>query len=399
MQLSKDVVNKLNMSVKADRVLEMAFELMRIPSPTQSAGEVANCLEEILESEGFEVHRPDAGWPRSPAVVTRFGPGLHGCTLQFNAHMDTVHLPFVPPRVEGGMLYGSGASDMKGGLAAMCEALIAVRESGMLEKGEILLTAHDLHEAPWGLGQQLAQLIREGYVGDAALLPEYLSDFLPVVGRGMAQLEVEITREGMPVHEVMGGLEQPRVILVGADLVGKLEAIDRSLRCKTHSLAGRESLFVGQISSGEIFNQSPVKFRLAGTRRWLPGTSVREAEMQFQEAVDGLDIVPGIHVEAEFRYLRDAFETDMDHPLVEAFQSSCQSIMGHTLPHGAKPFIDDANTLKELTGIEAITHGPKAMGAHTTHEQVPLTELVRVARVYACTAVAFCQRVSRKEET
>ena len=55
-----------------------------------------------------------------------------------------------------------------------------------LEAGSVLLTAHDLHEAPWGDGRQLNQLIREGLHGDAVLLPEPICNVLPVAGRGSA---------------------------------------------------------------------------------------------------------------------------------------------------------------------------------------------------------------------
>ena len=53
--------------------------------------------------------------------------GRPGRTLQFDGHLDTVHLPFVPPEVKDGRLTGSGASDMKGGLAAAVEAVRAAR--------------------------------------------------------------------------------------------------------------------------------------------------------------------------------------------------------------------------------------------------------------------------------
>src|SRR5262249_51190280 len=151
----------------------------------------------------FAVERVVAGWPTAPAVVVRLDSGKPGRTLQFNGHLDTVHLPFVPPEVRDGQITGSGASDMKGGTAAAVEALRVLRDTGALTAGSVLLTAHDLHEAPWGFGQQLDQMIRDGIVGDAVLLPEPLSDRVPIAGRGAATWKVVIRRSGAPVHEVM----------------------------------------------------------------------------------------------------------------------------------------------------------------------------------------------------
>src|SRR5262249_56144508 len=112
--------------------------------------------------------------------------GRPGPTVQFNGHLDTVHLPFVPPQVEGNRITGSGASDMKSGIAAAVEAVRALRDAFALPAGAVLLTAHDLHEAPWGDSRQIDQLIRDGHRGDAVLLPEPLCDILPVAGRGSA---------------------------------------------------------------------------------------------------------------------------------------------------------------------------------------------------------------------
>ena len=67
-----------------------------------------------------------------------------------------------------------------------------------------------------------------------------------------------------------------------------------------------------------------------------------------------------------------------------------QAATGNEIPLGAKPFVDDGNAFIRAGGIPAVTHGPDAKGAHTVHEEVPVDELVRVALVYALTAVAFC---------
>ena len=67
--------------------------------------------------------------------MIRLESGRPGRTLQFDGHLDTVHLPFVPPEIKDGRLTGSGASDMKAGLAAAVEAVRALRDSGGLDRG------------------------------------------------------------------------------------------------------------------------------------------------------------------------------------------------------------------------------------------------------------------------
>lgn len=391
MKISAALVDRLRGAVSRDRLLDTAVQLVGVPSPTRSAKGAADCLADILTNDGFEVERPAADWPESPAVVAHLRSGKAGQTIQFNGHLDTVHLPFVPPRVSDGKLYGSGAIDMKGGLAAAVEAMRVLRDTKILAGGDVLLTAADLHEAPWGEMGQLKALIRDGHVGDAVLIPEYLSDRLAVMGRGMAIVEVDITRDGIPVHEVVGGLDQPRVIAAGADLIARLEQLDERLSDRRHALGDRESFFIGQVAAGEIYNQSPTQFKLTGTRRWLPGADVDQVEQQIHEVIEAVGKRNGIQVQQDFKRVCDPFELDSQLPLVDDFQSAYLAVTGKTLPLGSKPFLDDGNLFNSLAGVPAITHGPAGQGAHTLEEVVPVSELERVALVYALTAVGFCQ--------
>lgn len=390
MDFPPELVRRLREAIRTDRLVDTAVRLIEIPSPTRDGAAVADRLETILCADGFEVERPEAGWPAAPAVAARLETGRRGRMLQFNGHLDTVHLPFVPPRVANGTLYGSGASDMKGGLAAMVEALRVLKETAALPAGSVLLTAHDLHESPWGDGSQVDALIDAGYLGDGVLLPKYLCDRLAVVGRGLAVIEVAVRREGEPVHEVLGGIEQPSVIATGAEVIRRFGRLDRELAGLTHPMGGRESIFVGKVAAGEIFNQAPTEFRLSGTRRWLPDTNVADVRRQFHEVLAEVEEGSGTQIEGEFRFVRDAFELDPQDWLVDSFQLACRAVMGEPLPIGVKPFVDDGNTFSSRGGVPAITHGPDARGAHTLHEEVPVTELERVALVYALTAVAFC---------
>ncbi len=399
MEAMNALIGRVKPHVRRNRLVETALRLIEVPSPTGDAGAVSDRLAEILAAEGFAVERIAAGHPTAPAVSVRFDSGRPGRTLQFDGHLDTVHLPFAPPAVEDGRLTGSGASDMKAGIAAAVEAIRVLRDSGELSAGSVLLTAHDLHEAPWGDSRQLDTMIRDGHHGDAVLLPEPLRDVLPIAGRGSATWKAVIRRQGPPVHEVMRPAGEPSVIAAAAELVARLGRLDDELRAALHPVCGPASVFIGQIHSGEIFNQYPQEAWLEGTRRWLPGTDPDAVSRDFRDRIDRLAADTGTTIDLRWMLIRDAFALDPGDPLVETFQSCHQAISGAPLPRGPKPFVDDGNSFSANGGIPAITHGPRAGGQHTVSEWVDIDDLVRVALLYAATAATYCSGRPQNEIT
>jgi acetylornithine deacetylase/succinyl-diaminopimelate desuccinylase-like protein len=380
---------KVCQAVQRDRLVQTALRLIDVPSRTGEAGAVADCLANILAEDGFVVERPAAAHPSAPAVVVRLQSNRPGRTLQFDGHLDTVHLPFVPARIEGDRIRGSGSADMKSGVAAAVEALRVLRDTHALSAGSILLTAHDLHEAPWGDGRQLNQLIADGVVGDAVLIPEYLNHCVPTIGRGALTWKAFLRRPGPPVHEVMRPSE-PSVIAAGARLITRLHQLNEELSRHSHAEAGAESLFIGQVHSGEIYNQYPQECFVEGTRRWLPGTTPAAVRQQLKTLFEEVARETGTTIASELFLIRDAFLLSEENPLLPAFQQAHQMITGKPLPLGAKPFCDDANSFWSLARVPAITHGPQAGGAHTLEEWVSIDDLVRVAQVYVLTALGFC---------
>ncbi|MCB0061401.1 MAG: M20/M25/M40 family metallo-hydrolase [Caldilineaceae bacterium] len=388
--LSPETVATVTAAVNPDRLLATATALIDVPSPTCSAGPCADTLAEILTADGFTVERIVADWPEAPAVVVRYATGKPGRTLQFDGHLDTVHLPFVPARLENGVLYGSGSSDMKGGIAAFVEALRVLRETELLSGGGILLTAHDHHEGPWGDRRQVYAFMRDGIVGDAVLLPEYVADRLPVAGRGMAIFEVRVTRTGSPVHEVLRPADTADVIHAGARVVQRLADLNTELRQITHPYTGHDSTFVGSLQGGEIYNQSPTLCTIQGTRRWVTPGQGQAVQEEFRGLLAEVAAETNTQIEVEFHVQGEAYAIDQTHPIIDAFQMAHAAVTGDLLPLGAKPFVDDGSSYAGMGGIAAISHGPAATGAHTLYEMVPVAELVRVAQVYALTAVGFC---------
>jgi len=388
--MPKAIEERIARAVDRQRLTDTALALIEVPSPTRSAGEAADLLAAMLAADGFCVQRQDADWAQAPVVAASLETGRPGPTLQFDGHLDTVHLPFVPPRLEDGIIYGSSAADMKGGIAASLEALRILRSLDALPAGRVLFTAHDHHEGPWGDGRQVRAMIREGIVGDAVLLPEYLNETLPVAGRGVAIFKVTIRREGAPVHEVLCPPGLPDVVGAGALLVTRLQTWHEQLRRNSHPYAGSDSAFVGSVRTGEIYNQSPTECVVEGTRRWTTPGSGAAVKDEFEQILADLASKTGTEFELEVVEQGEAYRIDSDAPIVHAFQQAYTAVSGSPLPVGAKPFVDDGNIFASVAGIPALTHGPAASGAHTLNEAVPVEELMRVASLYALTAVEFC---------
>lgn len=381
------VMRLLDDQIDTDRLVDTARQLIEVPSPTCHAGKVSDALADLLMKEGFAVERHDAGHPDAPAVVVRWHTGRPGPLIELNGHLDTVHLPFVPFRRVGDLLHGSGSCDMKGGVAAAVETLRVLRDSGALTSGGVLLVAHDLHEAPWGFSAQLDNLIKEGVHGDVVLIPEPLRAHLPIRGRGAATWKATLRRLGNPVHEVMRPINEPAVIEAAARLALVLFDLNHALAEPVDPLAGSASAFIGQIHSGEIYNQYPQEAMLEGTRRWLPGSSALDVEESFRALVQQSAGRTGVEVDLEYRVIRGAFELDPSHPFVSAFQSAHSLISGAPLPTGPKPFVDDGNSFSALAGVPAITHGALSGGQHTTSEWVSVADLARLVKQLALTAV------------
>ena len=386
-----DIRRRVLAAVSRTRLVATARELIDVPSPSGRAGAAADRLAELLAADGFTVTRPVADWPPAPAVVTRLDSGVQGRVLQFDGHLDTVHLRFSASALHdrGGrsVLTGSGAADMKGGLAAAVEARRALRDAGAPAAGAVLLTAHEHHEGPVGDGRQVAALARAGIHGDAVLLPEYLASPLPLTGRGAAILTITLRRAGEPIHEALRTEELPDVVAAGAELT----ALGRRLvAAQGASRAASDSLFVGRCAAGEIYNQVPTECCIEGIRRWVEpgrGPAAREQVLALAEAVAQRH---GLSADLQMATRTEAYTVAATDPVAGAFQDAYREVTGSALPTGCKPFVDDGNRYAFLAGIPALTHGPAATGAHTNEEEVPVAELLRVARVYALAALAYC---------
>jgi acetylornithine deacetylase/succinyl-diaminopimelate desuccinylase-like protein len=282
---------------------------------------------------------------------------------------------------------------MKGGLAAATEAIRAIQQAGVRLKGDLLVSTHGLHELPTGHGEDLIARVRRGIHGDAAIVTECGSDVLPVAGVGQAMFEITIRRAGEVTHENSTAPGTPHPIYIGARLATLIEARNKELAATTSiPYAGPESFFVGEFHSGDFFNRFPVECRLIGTRRYAPGRPFEEIRAEVEALCQGLAAETGTQIELVLTKARDGFLVDEHDPLVTAVRGAYQAVTGRELPLGGLRSVADASIFNQVGGIPALYHGPGGRGHHADEEAMPISELVRAARVLALTALDYCGR-------
>ncbi len=200
----KETVNDewLGKSVDEDEVVALACDLLRIPSfKAGGESELALWLGHFFGERGYEVDLQEVQPGRYQTIARLPGEGGDGRSLMLNGHIDIDPLaagwrrdPWNPSH-EGGRLYGAGARNMKGGLAALISAAESVRRSGRPRRGD-LVVACVLGELQGGEGT--VAMIERGMRADAAVVPEPVGPNLVTAHAGV--LELAISTVGRSAH-------------------------------------------------------------------------------------------------------------------------------------------------------------------------------------------------------
>jgi acetylornithine deacetylase len=340
------------------------------------AGEhaIARFVAQWLKAAGLEVTLEEAAPGRPNVVAVAKGRG-GGRTLLLNAHLDTVGLAGMErpldPRIEGDRLYGRGAYDMKGGLAAIMLAAAAAATASLA--GDVIVAAVADEEVA-SVGTEA--LVRSHHA-DAAIVTEPTELAVGVAHRGFAGFEIETA--GVAAHGSRPDLGVDAIARMGpilvelAALAARLEAGD------AHPLLRTASLHASLIEGGQEFSSYPARCLLTGERRTLPGETTATVERELRE------LLARSGSEAELRMLvaRDPFELAADEEIVELVRSrSGGALVG-------LPFWTDA-ALLAAAGIPTVLYGPAGEGAHAEVEWVDLPSVERVRDVLVEVATAFC---------
>uniref|UniRef100_UPI0035B2C1EB M20/M25/M40 family metallo-hydrolase n=1 Tax=Promineifilum sp. TaxID=2664178 RepID=UPI0035B2C1EB len=304
-------------------------------------GEVAAYIARWLEAAGLEVHRdePVAGRPNVVGIARGTGGGR---TLLLNGHVDTVSVSegsdLLRPRVENGRLYGRGAYDMKGGVAACMLAAAEAKRRGL--RGDVIVTAV-MDEEYAGLG---TMAVAEQYRADAAIVAEPTDLQLVIAHRGFVWLEME-TR-GVAAHGSRPDLGVDAIARMGRVLV-EVERLAADLLARpAHPLLGPPSLHASLIRGGQEMSSYPDRCLLSLERRTLPGETAEAVEEELRDIADRLNRADATF-KAEVRrgLVRAPLETPEDAGIVTAVREASAGVLGQPATIAGVPYWTDAATL------------------------------------------------------
>ncbi len=353
-------------------------------------GAVARLLAGACEAAGLDV-RLDEVVPGRFNVVARVTGRRPGRRLMFNGHMDTVDVtgmrdPF-SAQVIGNRLYGRGAYDMKGSLAAMVEAGRAVAARG-LPAGELVL-AFVVDEEYESLGT--ADLVRQELAArpaDGAIVTEPTALEVCIAHKGFVWARIETS--GRAAHGSRYEQGDDAIMRMGHVLVA-LDRLEREvLPQRTHPLLGRPSVHASTIAGGLGLSTYPDRCVLEVERRTLPGERDDDVALELRGLVDeARRASPGLSGRVELLLSRPPFEIGPDAPVVQALSASVQAVRGRPARLiGDSPWFDAA--LLGQAGIPTVMFGPAGAGAHAAEEWVDLSSVVTCAEVLADVALRFC---------
>ncbi|MGE5233804.1 MAG: M20 family metallopeptidase [Acidobacteriota bacterium] len=382
--------------------LELLRRLVQTPShpglPRQEEA-VAHVLADYLAQHGIASDLLEVA-PGRPNLLARVEGGAPGPRLVLCGHTDTVPLNADEPgagfaaEIRDGRLYGRGACDMKGALAAMAAALVALRRCGALARGEVVLAAV-IDEELESLGAE--DLVRRGFQAAGAIVGEPTSNRLALGHKGLEWLEIEFL--GQAAH---GGTPQAGInaIAAAARFVVALEAeLGPRLAARAHPLLGPPTINCGTIHGGDQPSTVAAACRLQVDRRGVPGETYASMQGELEAILAAVRrAMPGLRTSirrtpggmATLEHLPTVLAAD--HPLARAIATARAAIGGAGEPPTAFPAWTDAALLSNFAAIPCAILGPGDLSvAHSPREHVPLAEVADAALIYALSAIELAK--------
>ena len=384
----------IHSGTRTEGIAGLLWDLVAIhsvnPSFPNGGGEsdLASWLVSYCRSLGLAVETQEV-FPGRPNVLARLPASSSRGVLLFEAHLDTVSFgtqAMESPDIRGGRLYGRGACDTKGSLAAMLVALERLtKRTDELAADVLLLGSVDEESSGAGANHYVAN----GGHADGAVVGEPTGLQIVVAHKGCVRFRV--TAKGRAAHSSKPD-QGSNAIYILSDVIQHLRAgLFRTAEQRTHDRVGSPTWSVGVIKGGVSVNIVPDSCSIDIDYRSLPGETAESVLAEVDEALDELrTVTAGIEIEREAPFLVSwPLDTPSSSAVVQAALRAQQTISG-TRPLTGVPYGSDASLLAVVGGIPSVVVGPGDISvAHGPDEYVDLKELEEAADLYEAIALAF----------
>ncbi len=367
-----------------EQLIQLLRQLVAIPSVNPALADdpaigseapLAQFLADHLAEKGFSIERHEIV-PGRPNVVARRGPAAPKRTLLVEAHLDTqgIHGMTVPPfsgELRDGRIYGRGACDMKGPMAAALHALTPEVLDALAAAGVQLIFVGAVGEEKGNVGAR--QLVELGLGADEALILEPTELAIVHAHKGTLWYEVELKGQAAHGSNPQHGLSAVRAMV---EVIGDIEReAERAREQRDHPLLGPPTVNIGVIRGGSSINIVPDRCVIEVDRRTVPGEDHRDILDRIRVGLMRLQSLKKI-AGYEVKKLHDGtpFATPADTRLVQRLVGACRS---HGVPaktEGAGWF-SDAGPFSQ-TCREVAVFGPGSIRqAHTADEYIEVASL------------------------
>lgn len=292
-------------------------------------------------------------------------------TLMLEAHLDTVHAdgmtiePF-HPKIENGRLYGRGACDTKGSIAAFVTAVCSLLKNGKRPKYNIVLALPADEEAGF---KGAEALLARGLKADMAIVGEPTQ--LHIVRAHKGVIRWKLNTSGLAAHSAYPSRGRNAIYTMGR-IITRLEDFASSLeRSKPHLLLGTPTMCIGTIAGGQVVNIVPDRCVIEIDRRTLPGETEALVLAAVRDALQGID-----DWEFEMPFLSvEGIDVAEEAPIVSLLSDAVKHATGGSATIECAHYATDAGHYNRA-GISSIVFGPGDIAqAHTAGEYIDLAQL------------------------
>ncbi|WP_028308995.1 M20 family metallopeptidase [Desulfitibacter alkalitolerans] len=384
-------INKAIDSISLDELINVTQHLIQIPSvnPPGLECKVGRYVKNYLEHKGIKTEIQKVMPGRFNVIAKLRGKG-EARPILFSSHMDVVPVssyeakrwrfdPFAG-QINDGYIYGRGAADAKGGLAAAMVALCTLHESNIKPKGDVILAATVDEE---NLMTGAKKLIENPILADVerAVCCEPTNLELKICSKG--RMWAEVTVYGQTAHASVKSAGS-NAIYRALRLMNEMET--HSFSHKKHPSLGETFWQTTMIHGGGASGIIPDNCTLNVDVRLVPGQTHNDIWKEMKVIFDTIKKdIPDFHADINEIERREPWEISSDDKLVRTMVKSCSMV---DVPIIYSGYIATAEcTIYKRMGIEGMIFGPGKLqdNAYKENERVAIEELLKAAQVYLAT--------------